>query len=161
MEKSYPGFSRVKNSWKAQLQISLSGFVMGSEQSTGQDDLPLSHIVTLQCLKLNGLLQVDTAERAAGKCSVCNVHTPANAVRSNTNIHPPCAVCSMNMSRCITQRLWVWDFEMKWLYFFLCLFSQQSSCNRNGRVLSSKATFQARRLDMGTEAREPSFLPGC
>lgn len=70
-------------------------------------------------------------------------------------------VCSINIARCITQRLWVWDFETKWSCFFLCLLSQLSWRNTNGGILSSKATFQVRRLDMGTEARGPSFLPGC
>lgn len=105
--------------------------------------------------------QVYTMESAAGKCSMgkCTcwqrLHDQTQACASHST------VCSINIARCITRRLWVWDFETKLSCFFLCLFSQLSWWNTNGRVRSSKATFQVRRLDMGTEARWPSFLPGC
>ena len=71
----------------------------------------------------------------------------------------PCTICSINISGCITQRPLVCVLEPKWSCFFLCLFSQLRWGSTNGRGLSSKVTSHGRRLDMGREARGPSFLP--
>lgn len=157
-ERSYRRLSRVENGWKVQLLLSLPDYVLGlwTAQWAGWPSSFSS--CTTKVLKT----QQAFAGVQCGRCcwemfySQC-VHSGKCCTIIHKHTHTPCTIRSVNILRCITQKLWVWILETKGSCFFLCLYSQLRCWNANGRGLSSKVTFQVRRPRPG-ERSQKTFL---
>lgn len=74
-------------------------------QSSGQDDPLPPHITATLCSKPSGPLPMNNVEVAVGKCFMADVHAPAHAVWSHTNIRTPCTISGITVLRRVTQRL--------------------------------------------------------